>query len=192
MTELWLVRHGQTDWNLQGRYQGQADMALNSTGLAQARELAAQLEGQPFSVIYSSDLQRARQTAQILANHLGLTLHLDPRLREIHQGEWQGLLVSELSVRYSEAMAARRSNPVEARAPGGESVAEVAARVWAAAGDIARAHPAERVLVVSHGLALATLIAKGRGMPLEQVYALIPDNAHPCLVEWPPGHPDFS
>jgi len=165
-------------------------MPLNPTGLAQARTLAAQLEGQPFNVIYSSDLQRARQTAQILSNHLGLVLRLDPRLREIHQGEWQGLLVSELSVRYSEAMAARRSNPLTARAPGGESVAEVASRVWAAAGEIARAYPTGRVLVVSHGLALATLIAKGRGVPLEQVYSLIPENAHPCIVEWSPGHLD--
>ncbi len=159
-------------------------MPLNATGLAQARSLAAELEGQPFQIIYSSDLQRARQTAQILANQLGLMLRLDIRLREIHQGEWQGLLVSELAVRYTQEMTKRRTNPVMARAPGGESVAEVAARVWAAADDIARAYPAGRVLVVSHGLALATLIARGRGIPLEQVYSLIPENAHPSVVEW--------
>ncbi|MDD5369541.1 MAG: histidine phosphatase family protein [Anaerolineaceae bacterium] len=187
MSELHLIRHGQTDWNIQGRYQGQADMPLNPAGLAQARALAKAMEGQAFMAIYSSDLQRARQTAQILANRLGLVLRLDARLREIHQGEWQGLLVTDLALRYAAEMAARRKNPVAARAPGGESVAEVAARVYAAADEIARNHPLGRILVVSHGLALATLIARGRNIPLEQVYSLIPDNAQPTVVVWPSG-----
>jgi broad specificity phosphatase PhoE len=189
MPELHLIRHGQTDWNVQGRYQGQADMPLNPTGLSQARALAEDLEGQVFTAIYSSDLQRARQTAQILANRLGLVLRLDVRLREIHQGDWQGLLVSDLAQRYAAEMAARREDPVSARAPGGESVGEVAARVYDAADEIARNHPLGRVLVVSHGLALATLIARGRHIPLEQVYALIPDNAHPSVITWPPTIP---
>jgi probable phosphoglycerate mutase len=186
MTELWLVRHGQTDWNQEGRYQGQADIPLNAAGLDQARELAQLLDGRFFNAIYSSDLQRARQTAQILAAKLGLPIHLDTRLREIDQGEWQGLLVSELAQRYNTEMSARLNNPLSARAPGGESVGEVAMRVWAAADDIAAAHPSGSILVVSHGLALATLVAKGRSIPLEQVYSLIPDNAKLSMVVWPP------
>lgn len=187
MTELWLIRHGQTEWNLQGRYQGQADKPLNQTGLEQAHALAERLAGQAFTAIYSSDLMRARQTAGVIAACLRLDLHVDARLREIHQGEWEGKLVSDLARLYSVEMAARRENPIEARAPGGESVAEVAARVWAAADDIARNHPDGRVLVVSHGLALATLISHGRHIPLERVYSIIPDNAASTVIDWPPN-----
>lgn len=188
MTELWLVRHGQTDWNLQGRYQGQADQPLNATGLAQAQAIARQLSvGPSFQAIYSSDLRRAAHTAEVIAGALQLPVYMDARLREIDQGEWQGRLVSELATIYSTVWAGRDLDPVHSRPPGGESVAEVAARVRAAADDIARAFPSDRILVVSHGLALATLIARGRGLPLDQVYHLIPENTHSVVVAWPPN-----
>jgi 2,3-bisphosphoglycerate-dependent phosphoglycerate mutase len=191
MTELWLVRHGQTDWNAQGRYQGQADMPLNAAGILQAEAAAGRLAGQAFAAIYSSDLIRALRTAEIIAARVGLPIQTDTRLREIHQGEWQGMLVTEIAARYADLVSRWRSGPTTARAPGGESVSEVAARLWAAADDIAAAHPGGRVLVVSHGLALATLIARAQQAPLEQVYTLIPDNAAAQMVEWTPGHSDF-
>jgi broad specificity phosphatase PhoE len=184
MTELWLVRHGQTDWNMEGRYQGQADMPLNAAGIAQAEAAAAQLAGGSFAALYSSDLQRALRTAEIIAARLGLPVRRDQRLREIHQGQWQGLLVTEIAARYAGEISRFHASPATARAPGGESVGEVAARLWSAADDYARAHPGGKVLVVSHGLALATLIARARGAPLEQVYTLIPENAAPVQIEW--------
>jgi len=184
MTELWLVRHGLTDWNLEGRYQGQSDAPLNETGMAQARQLAEKLAGVRFEALYSSDLQRARQTADILANHLGLKVRLDHRLREICQGEWEGQLVGDIMSRYAAEVEKRRADPYGARPPGGESVSEVAARVWAAVDDICQRHPAGKVLVVSHGLALATFIARAKGAPLAQVYSLIPENAEAKIVEW--------
>src|SRR5512140_799505 len=90
--ELWLVRHGETDWNRRGLCQGQADIPLNETGLAQARQTAAMLRqaGQKFAAIYSSPLMRARRTAEETAGALGLEVCFDARLGEIHQGEWQG------------------------------------------------------------------------------------------------------
>lgn len=98
MTDLWLVRHGQTDWNLTGRWQGQASDApgLNDAGQAQVLTICEQLKGIKFSAIYSSDLLRARQTAEMVAESLGLSVTLELRLREINLGEWRGCLRKRL------------------------------------------------------------------------------------------------
>jgi len=186
MTQLYLVRHGQTEWNIEGRYQGQADLPLNAAGRAQAMSLSQQLAGIQFAAVYSSDLRRARETAEILAAPSGMAVQLDPRLREIKLGEWEGQLVTEIVTRYPAAWAERLRDPLHARAPGGESVAEVAARVAEAATAIAQAHPTGRVLVVSHGLALATLLCQARRQPLAEAYEVIPPNSDPHVVVWPP------
>jgi probable phosphoglycerate mutase len=189
MTELWLVRHGQTDWNLEGRYQGQADIPLNATGLAQAGAFAAGLAGRTFAALYSSDLQRAFQTAAPIALQTGLPVIADPHLREIFQGEWQGRTLVEIRAAYSESAQAHRGtiDPAAARAPGGESVLEVSQRMAEAATQIALAHPRGAVLVVSHGLALATLICLARHIPLAEVYAHIPENTQAAIIAWPPS-----
>lgn len=178
MTELHLIRHGQTDWNVAGRYQGQADIPLNAIGLAQAQALAQTLSGQHFDALYSSDLQRAYQTAQAIAAVVGLPIHALRGLREIHMGEWEGRLLAEVSQGYTQ------NRSPHSKPAGGESVAEVASRLAQAADAISRAHPSGRVLVVSHGLALATLVCQARGIPLEQVYEHIPDNAEPAVIVW--------
>jgi broad specificity phosphatase PhoE len=187
MTELWLIRHGQTDWNVEGRYQGQTNLPLNATGLAQAEAFAASLHGRRFSALYSSDLMRAYQTARIIAAQLGLAIQTDRRLREIHQGEWQGRTLVEIRAVYNESKQAQRTqiDPATARAPGGESVLEVSQRMALAADDIVRAVPGGPVLVVSHGLALATLYCQARGIPLSEVYSHIADNTGAEIIEWP-------
>ena len=187
MAELWLIRHGQTDWNLEGRYQGQADVPLNATGLAQAETFAAGLDGRSFTALYSSDLLRAYQTAQVIAARVGLAVQTDPRLREINQGEWQGRTLDEIRAVYNESKQAKRGliDPAAARAPGGESVLEVSQRMARAADDIARAVPSGPVLVISHGLALATLYCQAKGIPLSEVYAYIADNTQAAVIEWP-------
>ena len=179
-----LVRHGQTDWNLEGRYQGQSDVPLNENGRLQARALAQQLQGQYFAAAYTSDLQRASETAGIIAAFIGLTVTPDPRLREINQGEWEGQLVEVIKARFAGLWQQRTVDPASIRPPGGETVEEVAWRVYAVLDDIARQHPAGPVLVVSHGLALATVICKVRGIPIGQAYTVIPDNATPLWVDW--------
>jgi len=185
-TELWLIRHGQTDWNQEGRYQGQTDIPLNDNGIQQARDLATRLEGLHFASIYSSDLRRALTTAQIIAERLKLPVTVDPRLREIHQGQWEGMLFSEVAGRFPREIALRQTDPLSARPPGGESVQEVAQRVAAAANDIAQKHPGQRVIIVSHGLAIATLLSQANHHSLEGVFSLIPDNASISIVCWPP------
>ncbi len=187
--ELWLVRHGETDWNRQGLYQGQADIPLNETGLAQARETAAALARarQKFAAIYASPLMRARQTAEEGARRLGLEVRIEDRLREIHQGEWQGRNYAAVVAQFNLQPRAEPMEMWQMRAPGGESVAEVAVRMASAADAIARAHPGQAVLVFSHGLALATLVCQARGIPLSEVYAHIPANGQADCINWPAG-----
>jgi broad specificity phosphatase PhoE len=185
-TRLILVRHGQTDWNLAGRFQGQADPPLNAVGRQQAEALAESLAAGSVAAIYSSDLQRAFDTADIVARRLGLTVQVDPRLREVNQGLWEGMLLADILTRYPDEWAARERDPLRARppGPGGESIVDVAARTWPAADDIARAHAAGPVLIVSHGLSLATLLCRALDRPLVEARQHIPENAVPILIDW--------
>jgi broad specificity phosphatase PhoE len=187
MTYLCMVRHGQTDWNLEGRYQGQSDIPLNDTGQAQALKLVRQLEGCSFMAIYTSDLLRAKETAATLAASRHLPVIADPRLREINQGEWEGQFVDVIKARYSQLWQERSKDPANVRPPGGETVREVADRVYAALDEIAVRYPAGPVLVISHGLALATVICRIHKISLGQAYNNIPDNAVPIWLHW---HPD--
>ena len=140
MTTLLIARHGETDWNLEGRWQGWADPPLNETGRAQARELAGQLRATPFDAVYSSDLQRAHETAEILAAPHGVPVTVDSGLREIDVGSWSGLTREEIRTRYPNG-----------ERPDGETHDQHAARTRAAVTRIARDHPGERILVVGHG-----------------------------------------
>lgn len=184
MPQIILIRHGQTDWNREGRYQGKRDVPLNAAGLEQAAQLAELLARQRFTAIFSSPLQRARVTAEIIARRLGLPVILEPRLREIDQGDWEGRLLSEVRQEYADIWQQQKADPTDHRAPGGESVREVAQRMAAAANEIACLHPHGQVLIVSHGLALATLYCQAEGIPLAEVYQHIPHNAQPLTIHW--------
>ena len=184
MVELWLIRHGQTDWNRQVRYQGQMDIPLNREGIAQAKAVAKHLNGSKFDALYSSDLVRASRTAGIIADKVGLSVILDPRLREICQGILQGMKPSEVPDKYPELIEMAKKDYQNWHAPGGESVRQVAERMAAAANDIARKYPGGKVLVISHGFALATLVVQAAKLPLEESYAWIPENAEPFKLAW--------
>lgn len=187
MTKLWLVRHGQTDWNVEARYQGQTDVPLNATGVEQAQALAAEFADQNFDAIFSSPLQRARLTAEIIAAGLFLPVRTDDRLIEIHQGQWEGEIYYDLLERFPNEMRARREDPYRFRPPEGESAAEVAARASQAADEIYHLYPHGNVIVVSHALTLATLYCQANQIPLNEIYDHLPHNAHPEVVEWPPA-----
>jgi alpha-ribazole phosphatase len=183
VTRLILIRHGETDWNSEGRWQGQEDVPLNANGWVQAQQMAHSLESAGIAAIYSSDLQRARQTAQLLAESTGAPLYLDSRLREIHQGEWQGMLLSEIQSRYGQANQDRLRDPLNFSPPGGEPVAQVRGRVLAAAHEIIRRHPNATIAVVSHGFALALLITHLKDQPFDQLWRLMPVNGQWVVIE---------
>ena len=183
MTEMWLVRHGQTDWNLRGIYQGQSDIPLNKTGIAQARELAASLSGKQFDAIYSSDLARALHTASIIAEVLGLPVNTDSRLREINQGVWEGQTIEAVREKYRPDFSPNPKYISTPRAQGAESLEEVIRRMVAAANDYHHEHNGGRVLLSTHGLSAAALYAVAEQIPLVDVVRHIPDNGQPLLIQ---------
>ena len=132
---------------------------------------------------------RACQTAEYIAKHLELSVQLEPRLSEIDQGEWEGVLVAEIKARYRQLWAQRTVDPANVRPPGGETVGEVAARVYAALDDISCIFPTENVLIVSHGLSIATAICRAQNIPVGQAYSVIPDNVQPVWMEWNADRP---
>lgn len=149
MKELWLIRHGETPWNLEGRFQGHLDVHLSPTGLHQAYRVAERLSanGEHFDGLYSSDLQRATLTAKPIAEALGLYTQQDPRIREIYAGKLEGLLRSEIDALYPCYREAVQTNPWNARRPEGETMAEVASRTQAFFDGL----PEGRFIVVTHG-----------------------------------------
>lgn len=183
MTEMWLVRHGQTAWNLRGIYQGQCDIPLNETGIAQARELAASLSGTHFDAIYSSDLARAVHTASLIAAVLGLPVNTDPRLREINQGVWEGQTIDAVRERYRPDFSPNPKYISTPRAQGAESLEQVITRMVAAANEYHQRHKGGRVLLSTHGLSSAALYTVSKNIPLVDVVHYIPDNGQPLLIQ---------
>lgn len=155
MTAARLVvwRHGQTDWNLQGRWQGESDIPLNATGVAQAKAAAPAVAALGITEIWASDLRRARATAEELAALTGHEVRIDPRLREISVGRWSGRPVAELRAEFGEVLAAEARGEDVVRG-GGESVRQVERRVAQALAEIGEQAPDGAVVaVVMHGLA---------------------------------------
>ena len=168
MTELLLVRHGETDWNAAGRLQGHTDRPLSDFGREQARRLAEELTGEEFDAIYASDLARARETAEIVAERLHHAVLVDPDLREKNWGTWEGLTPAErLDVELV-----------------GESVEQHQRRMLAALGRIAEQHPHGRVLVVTHGGSMRRVQSEALGFALPVV-----ENCGVWECVWENGRP---
>ncbi|MCB9097958.1 MAG: histidine phosphatase family protein [Anaerolineales bacterium] len=177
MTTLYLIRHGETPWNVEGRYQGQFDPPLTENGFRQAQVTAEALSVLKFDAIYSSDLARAKLTAEALADKLNLPIHLDERLREIHQGEWQGVLIGDIRAGWPEAINGWESDPWRRSPPGGETLPQLQDRVFTAIDDIAARHPNGTVALFTHKLPIALLKIRYQDYPAAEIWSLLPKNA---------------
>lgn len=149
MTTVYLARHGESDWNAEARWQGHADRPLTALGRRQAAELAERLAGVPITAVYSSDLRRARDTADAVAAARGLPVRTMPELREIDVGSWSGLTRAEAEERFPDAY--RRWVDGGHGWDDGETYEGMTRRVLTAVLGIATGHPGDTVLVVAHG-----------------------------------------
>jgi broad specificity phosphatase PhoE len=157
MLRLILIRHGETEWNVEGRYQGQADPPLNAKGRRQAHTLAKKLAGVGLTILVSSPLKRAAQTAQILAEKLELPLIFDHRLMEIHQGDWQTRLRSEIETRYPDLFQRWETEPWQVTPPNGENLYQVQIRVNEFLDELVGRYPDACVGIITHRIPIALI-----------------------------------
>jgi probable phosphoglycerate mutase len=156
------IRHAQSTMNAVGLWQGQADPPLSEEGREQARELAERLGEGSLSVLVASDLQRARETAEIAACRLGITTRLEPALRELDVGDWSGLAREEIARRWPEDFARFQAGDLDVRAGGGETRRELRARVVAALRSFQQQYRGDRIAVVTHLGVVRTLAPEVR------------------------------
>jgi probable phosphoglycerate mutase len=170
---LYLVRHGQTDGSREGRYCGAIDIPLNATGLAMAQALAVYYAHDSWAAIYSSPLQRARMTADPLSKRTGLLPEIEPGLREIEYGEWEGLLPDEARAKNPELYAKWDADPGNFAPPGGETGKQVAERAVKAIENIRARHSDGQVLAVAHKATIRVLVCALMGIDISQFRARI-------------------
>ncbi len=169
-TRVFLVRHGETQWNAELRVMGQLDIPLNERGRAQARRTAELLAQEKFSAIYASDLVRAVETAQIIAAPHRIDVIAVPQLREARYGLWEGLTRQEVLERFPEEYQMRRTDPANFRPSGGESRKELYERASRIFSELVAQHPRQKILIVSHGGTIRAI--------LRYVLGLGPGNGH--------------
>ncbi|AEK63780.1 histidine phosphatase family protein [Collimonas fungivorans] len=196
-TEILLIRHGETDWNLERRLQGHLDIPLNPTGQRQALALARSLDGIALDAVFCSDLQRAQQTAAPLAEARGMALRLESGLRERCYGALEGLRYPEAAERFPEAYAALMARAVDVRYPAGQHVAETMREFYARAVAALSALLAPgdlrpnlcRIAVVTHGGVLDCIYRFAHKLPLEQARSCDIFNASINRLSWNPEWP---
>src|SRR5512145_1031700 len=162
---VYAVRHGETEWNAEGRQQGHLDSPLTPIGVRQAELLAESLTKKKIDVLYSSDLGRALQTAEIIANRLSLSIHRDMRLRERNLGILQGLTRDQFETQYPEESLRFNAADPDYSLPGGESLRQLFDRCVACAEDIVAKNASKNILMVSHGGVVRSFYHKATRTP---------------------------
>jgi broad specificity phosphatase PhoE len=178
--QILLIRHGATDWNLQGRCQGVTDLDLNEVGVRQAEQIATALTKESIHAIYSSHLKRAQQTARVFSLHHRLPVVIEPAIGELDHGQLEGLTFAEIRENYSQFIQKWRTEPAEIQVPGGERLVDVARRAWNGLNRIVQRHSAEEsVVVVSHNFPILGILCRITGTHLNNYRTFHLD---PCSV----------
>jgi broad specificity phosphatase PhoE len=178
--QIVLVRHGATDWNLEGRCQGATDRELNAVGIRQAEEIAATLIRESIDAVYSSSLKRAQRTAQFISEPHNLPVVIEEDIRELDHGELEGLTFNQIKESYPDFIRRWRTTPAEVQVPGGERLVDVAERAWQGLTRIVERHPtAETIAVVSHNFPILGIVCRITGTHLNNYRSFHVD---PCGV----------
>lgn len=184
MTRVIFVRHGQTVWNVELKYQGHADIALTDLGLSQAQKVAARLAGEKIAAVYASDLSRAYQTAERIAEHHQLNVVAVPEFREINFGEWEGLNYTKIHDKWPEIMGLMFTKPDEIKIPGGETFRELKERAQTGLARLIASHDQETIVVVSHGGTIRTILCAALDIHLNRVWNIQQDNTAVNIIEY--------
>jgi probable phosphoglycerate mutase len=180
-TRLCIIRHGETDWNVEKRIQGHTDIPLNAVGRAQALAMAFSAAHQRFHAIYSSDLMRAMETAQVLAQREDLVVNPLPQLRERHFGLFQGITAAQGAERYPEAYAHYMARDLDYSFETGESLCQFAERVAGGIDWLVRHHSGQTIAAVSHSGVLDVVYRRATGRPLQTPRDFVIPN---CALNW--------
>ncbi|ABO50429.1 phosphoglycerate mutase [Desulforamulus reducens MI-1] len=183
-TRMYLVRHGETQWNADGRFQGHSDVPLSVLGRSQVETLTTKLSQLKIDAFYSSDLSRAMETAEILAKKHQCQIYYLPDLREINFGEWEGLTFEEIAQNYGELSSQWWANPFTTQIPSGESLQDVAERCAKAVHEIIDRHAGKTVVVAAHGGVIRMIVAHALGMDFQHYWKLRLDNVSLTIVEY--------
>ena len=167
MTEIILIRHGETEWNLSGRWQGHADSALSPRGVAQAEALSMRMGKEDVDQVYASDLERAQHTARLAGSEANWTFSLMPELRERDLGVLEGLTTDEMLVEYPDVYRSFREDGPEYQPPGGESFKQFCDRCSSAVEKLALLHCGKKIVAVTHGGVLGAIFRYVLRIPLD-------------------------
>lgn len=185
MAKLYLVRHGETDFNKTLRFQGQTDVPLNEKGKEQAQKMATYFRNIPLTAIYSSSLQRAYSTAEILGSVKNLAPVKVDSFREINFGQWEGGHSTVIKEQYGSVWQDFFKNPAIAKAPGGESMGDLQNRAFPALQKILASHPEGDVAVVAHGGIIRVLMCSMLGLDVNRTWHLhVANAATTCFYYW--------
>jgi alpha-ribazole phosphatase len=188
MMRLILVRHGQTEWNAGGRYQGQSNVALSDTGRKQARFLAERFPVRQLDAIYTSDLDRAKETAECVGKRLGLTVCPEKAFRELSFGDWEGLTYQEISSRWPEEAEKLFTAPDELVIPHGETFRDLQKRALDKIYSLYEKHIDQTVAVFAHGAINKTILAGLMHIPLHYLWSLRQDNTAVNILRLDDGY----
>lgn len=189
MLRVILVRHGETNWNVEGRYQGQEDTALSPRGLEQGRRLGEALQRIPIDVYIASPLKRAYMTAQFCADYQGKDVQTDSRLEEINHGIWEGQLASTIADQYPDEFQQWRTAPhlVRMPGPGGESVEDVRRRAHEALMEYVESYDGKTILVAAHDAVNKAIICDIMGLGMDHFWQIKQDNTCVNVLEYDQG-----